>query len=163
MTSTLQPPSTATRILILAVAILSWFFGGVQIAITNLAMRPAAIDVMDRKGWIDRSQFDELQAKASDQEAPLSDEETATLKSWNALAARWYAWFQCAFLFGAAAGGYLFGRLGDQIGRTRALGISIISFSLFSGLSYFAQDPRILLILRFLACVGYRQSCLPLW
>src|SRR3954470_17415526 len=35
---------------------------------------------------------------------------------------RWFAWFQCAFLFGAAAGGWLFGFLGDRFGRTRALG-----------------------------------------
>src|SRR5262249_17528314 len=35
---------------------------------------------------------------------------------------RWFAWYQAAFLFGAAAGGWLFGWLGDRLGRTRAMG-----------------------------------------
>src|SRR5438552_2862951 len=37
---------------------------------------------------------------------------------------RWFAWYQAAFLFGAAAGGWLFGWLGDRIGRTRAMALS---------------------------------------
>jgi MFS family permease len=39
---------------------------------------------------------------------------------------RWFAWYQAAFLFGAAAGGWLFGWLGDRIGRTRSLGAGVL-------------------------------------
>ncbi|MCE9531126.1 MAG: MFS transporter, partial [Planctomycetes bacterium] len=46
--------------------------------------------------------------------------------------ARWFAWYQAAFLFGAATGGLLFGWLGDKIGRTRSLGGSVLCFSLFT-------------------------------
>lgn len=67
---------------------------------------------------------------------------------------RWFAWFQCAFLFGAAAGGWLFGYLGDRAGRTRALGASVLCYSLFTLACYFAVDPSSMLMLRFLACLG---------
>ena len=84
----------------------------------------------------------------------LSEKEIAdTVRSW-------YAYFQCAFLFGAAAGGYFFGRLGDRMGRTRALGVSVIWFSIFTGASYLAQTPTQLLLLRFIACLGV-GGCWP--
>jgi len=66
----------------------------------------------------------------------------------------WFGWLICAFLLGAAAGGYLFGRIGDRYGRARAMGLSILCYSLFSLVSAFAQDPWQLLILRFLTCLG---------
>ena len=72
----------------------------------------------------------------------------------NSAAARWFAWYQCAFLFGAAAGGFIFGRLGDRIGRTRSLAISVLCFSILTGASVFVQSPVQLLVLRFLACIG---------
>ena len=61
---------------------------------------------------------------------------------------------QCAFLLGAAAGGWLFGWLGDRVGRTRALAASILCYSLVTGASYLVFDPYWLLGLRFIACLG---------
>ena len=43
----------------------------------------------------------------------------------EAVVTRWFAWYQAAFLFGAAAGGWLFGWLGDRLGRTRAMAAPI--------------------------------------
>src|SRR5262249_5146925 len=67
---------------------------------------------------------------------------------------RWFAWYQAAFLFGAAAGGWVFGWLGDRIGRTRALGGSVIWQAAFTLAGYPADSPELLLVLRFLACMG---------
>ena len=67
---------------------------------------------------------------------------------------KWVGWLVCAFLFGAASGGYMFGLIGDRIGRARAMAASICCYSIFSGLTYFANDPWMLLILRFLTCMG---------
>lgn len=142
--------SKGARQTILAVAFLGWFFGGMQILLTNLGMRAAAIGLMGKVGILDLAKFNELNVRA----AELIGEEKAQLAAWNAIAAQWHAWFQCAFLFGAAAGGYIFGRLGDKIGRTRALGISVTWFAAFTGMAYFAQSPMQLLILRSLACLG---------
>ena len=67
---------------------------------------------------------------------------------------RWFAWYQAAFLFGAAAGGWLFGWLGDRVGRTRAMGYSVIWQAGFTLASYPADTPELLMLLRFLACMG---------
>jgi len=45
----------------------------------------------------------------------------------------WFAWYQCAFLLGAASGGWLFGWLGDRMGRTRSMGWSILCYSVVRG------------------------------
>ncbi|MBX3444474.1 MAG: MFS transporter [Planctomyces sp.] len=66
----------------------------------------------------------------------------------------WFARYQAAFLFGAAAGGWLFGWLGDRRGRTWSLAMSVLCYSTFTGASYVAETPEQLLVLRFLACLG---------
>ena len=64
------------------------------------------------------------------------------------------SWIQAAFLFGWALGGGLFGRLGDRLGRSRALMLTISTYALFTGLSFVAQTWWQLLIFRFLAALG---------
>jgi MFS transporter, SHS family, sialic acid transporter len=66
----------------------------------------------------------------------------------------WFAWFQATFLFGAAAGGWWLGWLGDRIGRTRGLGLSVLCYSVFTGVSYLAPDAYTMIVMRFLACQG---------
>ena len=117
-----QPLSAAGRYLIVVTAFLGWMFAGVQMSVTSLAMRPAALDLLQSTN--------------------------------EALVGKWFAWYVCAFLFGAAAGGWLFGRLGDRFGRVRGMGWSILCLSIFSGLSWWAQSPFELLVLRFLTCLG---------
>jgi predicted MFS family arabinose efflux permease len=64
------------------------------------------------------------------------------------------SWIQAAFLIGWALGGAFFGRLGDLIGRSRALSLTILAYALFTGLSFFAQTWWHLLLCRFLAALG---------
>ncbi len=66
----------------------------------------------------------------------------------------WFAWFQCAFLLGAASGGWLFGWLGDRIGRTRSLAASILCYSLVTAICIFVDNPYLLVALRYVACLG---------
>lgn len=141
--------STLARVGILAAAFLGWFFGGMQIAITNL-IQNGVLDVLDHVDQLDLSVYNELMSRKDS----LAGAEKEQFADWKALTSRWYAWLQCAFLFGAAAGGYLFGKLGDRVGRSRALGLSILWFSTLTGLTWFAQSPAQLLTLRFLACLG---------
>src|SRR5205085_81613 len=49
------------------------------------------------------------------------------------------ALIQAVFLFGWAIGGAVFGRIGDRIGRTRTLTITILTYALFTGASFLAQ------------------------
>jgi MFS family permease len=59
-----------------------------------------------------------------------------------------------AFLLGWALGGGLFGRIGDRLGRSRALSLTVLTYAIFTGLSVFAQTWWQLMILRFLAALG---------
>src|SRR5215475_14571375 len=51
---------------------------------------------------------------------------------------RYSSWIQAAFLIGWALGGGFFGRVGDLLGRSRALSLTIVTYALFTGLSSFA-------------------------
>jgi len=64
------------------------------------------------------------------------------------------SWIQAAFLVGWALGGGFFGRVGDLLGRSRALSLTILTYAGFTGLSFFAQAWWQLLIFRFLAALG---------
>jgi len=75
----------------------------------------------------------------------------------------WVGRLVCAFLLGAASGGYLFGWLGDRIGRAKAMALSILWYSVFSAATVFVPIPIFstlvpgpwqLAILRFITCMG---------
>jgi MFS family permease len=61
---------------------------------------------------------------------------------------------QAGFLVGWALGGGFFGRIGDRLGRSRALCLTILTYAVFTGLSVFAQQWWHLLILRFMGALG---------
>jgi MFS family permease len=61
---------------------------------------------------------------------------------------------QAAFLAGWALGGGLFGRVGDLLGRARALSLTIFVYACFTGLSFVAQTWWELMIFRFVAALG---------
>ena len=57
-------------------------------------------------------------------------------------------------LLGWSLGGFLFGIIADYIGRVRTLALSILIYSVFTGLQGLAQSPLDLGIYRFFAGVG---------
>jgi MFS family permease len=61
---------------------------------------------------------------------------------------------QAAFLVGWALGGAFFGRIGDRLGRSKALMLTILTYAMFTGLSFVAQAWWHLLVFRFLAALG---------
>ena len=67
---------------------------------------------------------------------------------------RYSSAIQAAFLIGWALGGSFFGRLGDRIGRSRALMLTILTYAGFTGLSFVAQNWWQLMAFRFLAALG---------
>src|SRR3982750_3729617 len=64
------------------------------------------------------------------------------------------ALIQGSFLVGWAVGGAFFGRLGDVLGRSRSLALTILTYAVFTGLSFTAQAWWQLLVFRFLAALG---------
>ncbi len=77
----------------------------------------------------------------------VSDQSDPTVRSYS-------SWIQAAFLVGWALGGGFFGRVGDRIGRSRALSLTILTYATFTGLAFFAQTWWQLLIVRFVAALG---------
>ena len=67
---------------------------------------------------------------------------------------QWMGYITALFLLGAAAGGLVFGWLGDKLGRVRAMAASILTYALFTGACYFAQSVWQLGAFRFLAALG---------
>jgi MFS family permease len=64
------------------------------------------------------------------------------------------AYIQASFLIGWALGGAFFGRLGDLLGRSRALALTVLTYALCTGLCAFAQTWWQLMLFRFIAALG---------
>jgi len=156
----IMPLSSTGRTLILVCAFLGWLCAGMHMSITQLVGQPAAIDLLSRTGQLDAKRYQALSrmvpkpGAVNSGDSPLSASDAAQWKQWKGLIARWFAWYQCAFLFGAATGGLVFGRLGDRIGRAKAMSLSILTYSTMAVTAYLAQSPGQLLVLWYLTCTG---------
>jgi MFS family permease len=76
------------------------------------------------------------------------------LATTDARVGRYSSIIQGAFLLGWALGGGFFGRIGDRLGRARALSLTVLTYALFTGLSFFAHEWWHLMVFRFLAALG---------
>lgn len=111
---------------VLIAAFLGWMFDGLEMGIFPLIARPALLQMQQAHG----------------------------LGLTDAFVGQWMGYVTAAFLIGAALGGVVFGWLGDKIGRVQAMAWSILCYSLFTGLVYFAQEPWHLAATRFIAALG---------
>src|ERR1700674_4132257 len=114
------------NVIALSAALLGWLFDGMEMGMFPLVARPAL------------------------QQMQVSARTSFDLN----YVGNWMGIVTAAYLFGAAAGGILFGWLGDRIGRVRALSLSILCYSLFTGAVYFVQTPEQLTLARFCAALG---------
>jgi MFS family permease len=64
------------------------------------------------------------------------------------------AWATSVFLVGWALGGILFGSLGDRIGRAKTMMLTILTYTLFTGLSVFSKGVFDFSMYRFLCGFG---------
>jgi MFS family permease len=103
---------------------LGWLFDGLDIHLYTLAAAPFVAQLLD-----------------------VADQASGGVKEKS-------SWIQAAFLVGWALGGGFFGRIGDRLGRTRTLGLTILTYAIFTGMSSFAQTWWQLMAFRFLAALG---------
>jgi MFS transporter, SHS family, sialic acid transporter len=127
---TTAPATTRKPGLTLLAAFLGWMFDGMEMGIFPIVAGPALREMGAASGL-----------------APATAGMDVFVKSWMGVVMAW-------FLLGAAAGGLVFGWLGDRIGRVRAMTWSILFYSGFTGLCYFARTPVEFAALRFLAALG---------
>ncbi|HXJ57454.1 MAG TPA: MFS transporter [Verrucomicrobiae bacterium] len=118
--------------LALVAAFLGWMFDGMEMGIFPLVARPALQEMQAASGPV------------PEESGKRSEEFVQT----------WMGRITALFLLGAAAGGLVFGWLGDRVGRVRAMTLSIFDYSLFTGLAYFAQEPWQFGACRFVAALG---------
>ena len=153
--SPLTELSATGRYLILAAAFLGWMFSGVQMSLMNLAAGSATKDFA-RTGMLDESPHVSwrrgLPGFAPPAEYVAGDDAVKALVKKQA--PLWFGRYNAGFLLGAACGGLIFGWIGDRWGRVRAMGLSIVWYSLFAGLAYLTATPEQLMLLRFVAGLG---------
>lgn len=98
---------------VLFVASLGWLFDTMDQQIFNLARRPAVAELLASK---------------------------ATGKALAGLVAEYAGYATSIFIIGWAIGGVIFGVLGDRLGRVKTMIITILCYSIFTGLTSFATD-----------------------
>ncbi|MHA3769941.1 MFS transporter [Verrucomicrobiota bacterium sgz303538] len=103
---------------------LGWFFDGLELHLYTLVAAPFVMQLLGAASVTDQM----VREKSS--------------------------WIQAAFLVGWALGGGFFGRIGDRLGRSRALALTVLTYAVFTGISFFAHTWWQLLIFRFLAALG---------
>ena len=113
-----------SHLLVLLAAFLGWLFDGFEMGLFPIVARPALTDMYTGSDNVD------------------------------AFVGQWMGWITAVFLLGAAAGGFVFGWFGDRFGRVKAMSASILTYSIFTGLGFFAQEPWHLALFRFLAALG---------
>ncbi len=86
--------------------------------------------------------------------APFVAQLLGNISTTNPRVGRYGSVIQGAFLVGWALGGGFFGRIGDRLGRARALNLTILTYAIFTGLSFFSHAWWHLMIFRFLAALG---------
>jgi SHS family sialic acid transporter-like MFS transporter len=72
----------------------------------------------------------------------------------DATVGKWFGLSMAMWLWGAAVGGVLFGRLGDRFGRVRGLLLSVTTYAAFTGLSALSAQPLHLIACRFVGAMG---------
>jgi MFS family permease len=66
----------------------------------------------------------------------------------------WGSYATAIFVAGWATGGLIFGAVGDRIGRAKTLAVTVLLYSVFTGLSAFSQSVYDFCVYRFLTGLG---------
>ena len=114
--------------LVLIIAALGWLFDTMDQNLFNLVRTPSIRDLLS-------STIDDPQ---------LLEAETKKIGGW----------ITAIFLVGWSVGGFIFGILGDRLGRTRTMIITILIYAGFTGLSALAWNWQSYAVVRFMTGLG---------
>ena len=114
--------------IVLTIAALGWLFDTMDMNLFNL-VRSSSVRELLREG--------------------ISDPDVLELET-----KRVGGWITAAFLVGWSAGGFVFGVLGDRIGRTQTMILTILIYAGFTGLSSLAWNWESYAVLRFMTGLG---------
>ncbi len=114
--------------IVLIIAALGWLFDTMDQNLFNLVRNPSVRDLLSSE---------------------ISDPELLAAET-----KRIGGWITALFLVGWSAGGFVFGILGDRLGRTQTMIITILIYSGFTGASSLAWDWPSYAVMRFLTGMG---------
>lgn len=113
--------------LVLIIAALGWLFDAMDQNLFNLVRQPSVKELLE--GRVPAEQLDE------------AVRQTAGMLT-------------AVFLVGWACGGFIFGMLGDRLGRTRTMILTICIYALFTGLNGLVQTIPQYALCRFITALG---------
>lgn len=128
-----KPVKTTALWIILLVAWLGWMFDGMEMGLYSYQARPALIDLL-------KAGNPEMATMAADKV--------------NAIIGPILGYMFALFLLGCSVGGFIFGRLGDKIGRVKTMIITVLIYATFTGLSAITQNVWQFGACRFLGALG---------
>lgn len=138
---------------------LAWTFDGVIQNVYNIVSREALKTLIpDIQGIVANHSLLTKQRDilaASGQTIEIINQQILELTKQIDASVGWYFSLSIAmWLWGAAAGGVMFGRLGDQYGRSRTLIFAVITYCAFSALSTLSTHWTMYCLCRFLGALG---------
>jgi MFS family permease len=136
--------ATRGQWLALAAALLGWAFDGFEQGVFPIVARPALIELEGLQ------EQESIRQDATRTEAEQQQAKEAV----DSVVSRWNAVMTLAFLIGASLGGFLFGWIGDRLGRVRAMVLSVLTYAVFTGFCGFAQAAWQIALLRFISAMG---------
>ena len=147
--STAPAITTRGQWMALAAALLGWMFDGAEMGVFSMVGRRAIGDLLGFSKPILATGTESAGQSISQvlQYTKLTPEQENEI-------GMAFGIIIAVFLVGAAAGGVLFGWLGDRIGRVRAMSLSVLVYAVFTGFCGFAETPLQLGVLRFIASLG---------
>ncbi|HVT87663.1 MAG TPA: MFS transporter [Tepidisphaeraceae bacterium] len=113
---------------VLIAAAMGWLFDTMDQNLYNLVRGPSLTDLL-------KSQYTD----------PAELSKAVTLSG---------SWITAIFLLGWSAGGFLFGILGDRLGRMRTMVLTILIYAVFTGLSGLSTTWQMYAVMRFLTAMG---------
>ncbi|HEX3050481.1 MAG TPA: MFS transporter, partial [Aggregatilineaceae bacterium] len=147
------------RWLALLAAVLAWGFDGVEQGVYSIMTRQALREIMPAaRPMVDEAdaigvQLKGLKAEGRTDEA-LAARASDLSKQIDRQVGPMFSWSLAMWMWGAATGGILFGRIGDRFGRVRGLILAVIAYASFTGISAFSTHWGFFLGCRFFGAVG---------
>ncbi len=145
------------RWLALIAALLAWGFDGVEQGVYAIMTRQALKDLIP--GIADLvAQAGRLKAQAADLNgeaaAAVLQQLAAVTREIDTSVGPFFSFSLAMWMWGAAAGGVLFGRMGDRYGRVRSMLISVSLYATFTGLSALSTHWSQFAVCRFIGAMG---------
>ncbi len=121
---------------VLLVAWLGWMFDGMEMGLYSYQARPALIDLMT-------SNNPELARLAA-----------TNAQAFSGMIGKNLGYTLALFLLGCSVGGFIFGRLGDKLGRVKTMIITVVIYACFTGLSAITRNMWQFGACRFIGAMG---------